>query len=85
MVSSYCQQNPDNVLPNPDNCAQFYQCGQINHVTGSYLRECIYPKLYDATSQTCKHFTEVQCGARYEPKAPCKISLLQWLNDDITS
>ncbi|XP_071175832.1 uncharacterized protein [Mytilus edulis] len=82
MINSYCRSNANLVLPSPDNCAQFYQCGEINHMTGSYLRECAYPKLYDASSQTCKHFTQVSCGPRHEPKAPCEYLQNQCHQDD---
>ena len=72
IINSFCTKNHGLVLPSPDNCAHFYQCGIYNQRTGSYLHECTYPNLYDVTTQTCKPFTEVNCGPRHEPKAPCK-------------
>jgi len=30
---------PNALMPNPNNCAQFYDCRQMNTMFGNYLRE----------------------------------------------
>jgi hypothetical protein len=40
IINSFCTKNHGLVLPSPDNCAHFYQCGIYNQKTGSYLHEC---------------------------------------------
>lgn len=70
-IPSFCHAYPTAVRPHPTNCAKYYDCSTAAF-GGSQNRECPYPQLFDAVSLTCKPFTDVQCGVRYEPKAPCK-------------
>ncbi|KAL5005503.1 hypothetical protein ScPMuIL_018959 [Solemya velum] len=68
-AAEFCRANADTILPHPLNCAQYYDCRQA--VGGSYLRECRYPQLFDIDSLTCRNFSDVICGRRYEPFTPC--------------
>ncbi|KAK3589928.1 hypothetical protein CHS0354_034946 [Potamilus streckersoni] len=77
MAGAFCSANPTEIIPHPTNCAQYYDCREA--IAGSYLRECRYPQLFDTTSLTCKNFTDVICGARYEPQAPCEYLQTQCL------
>lgn len=71
-VSSYCMIHPSGSLPNPKNCAQFYDCSVRDSEYGLYLKECQYPLLYEIETGTCQHYSKVNCGSRYEPVEPCK-------------
>lgn len=75
-ILSFCHAYPTAVRPHPTNCAQYYDCSTAAF-GGSQNRECPYPQLFDAVTLTCKPFTDVQCGVRYEPKAPCKYFVYQ--------
>lgn len=71
----YCEVNPSAVVPHPDNCAQYIDCRQKNTLLGNYRQECPYPQLVsltDSVGTPCKPFDSVICGARPEPKNPCK-------------
>lgn len=70
MVKSYCRVNVEAIFAHPRNCAQYYDCRQV--IGGSYLRECRYPQLFDERG-ICRNFSEVNCGERTEPEAPCKL------------
>lgn len=70
-VNGFCERQPGLVFPSFTNCAQFYECGRYNNKTGTYLHECAYPLLYDIDSKTCQYFTNVNCGERNVPQAPC--------------
>nr|XP_022322146.1 uncharacterized protein LOC111123822 isoform X3 [Crassostrea virginica] len=70
-VNGFCERQPGLVFPSFTNCAQFYECGRYNNKTGTYLHECAYPFLYDIDSKTCQYFTNVKCGERNVPQAPC--------------
>lgn len=80
-VPEYCQANPSEVLPDPDNCAQYFNCsdpairGSINgavNLPENYRKECQYPDLFDPVHKECQTFTAVNCSKRNEPQAPCK-------------
>lgn len=71
-INDYCERNPGLVFPSFASCAQFYECGRYNDITGTYLHECAYPLLYDTASKTCQHFTKVKCDERNVPYAPCQ-------------
>lgn len=80
-VPEYCQANPSDVLPDPDNCAQYFNCsdpairGSINgavNLPENYRKECQYPDLFDPVHKECQTFTAVNCSKRNEPQAPCK-------------
>ena len=60
------------MMAHPTQCAQFYDCSRPASLYGTYLHECQYPQMFDDVSGTCADFTAVNCGSRYEPKAPCK-------------
>ncbi|XP_065924132.1 uncharacterized protein [Magallana gigas] len=69
MVKKHCTEKPKDILPHPLQCAQYYDCRQA--IGDSHLRECRYPQLFDITTMTCKNFSDVTCGDRLEPQAPC--------------
>ncbi|XP_071165550.1 uncharacterized protein [Mytilus edulis] len=69
MIKSHCTINPSTIQPHLYQCAQYFDCGPT--IGGSYLRECKYPQLFDTTSMTCQNFSDVTCGPRIEPQAPC--------------
>ena len=73
-MTDYCIAHPTAALPNPDNCAQFYDCAVQQGEYGGHQRECEYPKLYSVETGTCQHFSRVNCGHRYEPITPCELS-----------
>ncbi|KAL4228860.1 hypothetical protein ACF0H5_011900 [Mactra antiquata] len=75
-IGSFCRAHPTEIRPHPTNCAQYYDCSAINFGR-SELIECTYPQLFDTTTSSCKPFLEVQCGVRYEPKAPCEYRYYQ--------
>lgn len=79
-VDGFCRRNPESVVPSLTNCAQFYACGDRNSFTGTYLHECVYPRLYDVSSGTCQDFWSVDCGDRPEPQAPCKFPVSSYLS-----
>ena len=77
----FCSIYPNALKPNPDNCAQFYDCRQQATLFGNYLRECPYLQLYSEVDNTCHSYTRpVNCGTRPEPKAPCKSKQLCFLS-----
>lgn len=63
----YCSVHPEAVLPDLEDCAKFFNCSE----PGIY-KECKYPKLFSLQSLSCQNFTEVNCGRRKEPQAPCE-------------
>lgn len=69
MVKKHCAEKPTDILPHPLQCAQYYDCSQA--IGDSHLRECRYPQLFDITTMTCRNFSDVTCGDRLEPQAPC--------------
>ena len=68
----FCTVRPSSMMAHPTQCAQFYDCSRPASLYGTYLHECQYPQMFDDVSGTCADFTAVNCGSRYEPKAPCK-------------
>ena len=83
-VPNYCKANPTEVLPDPDNCAHYYNCsiamattyrGGAPVVVSQKQMECPYPDLYDPVLKTCANFTSVNCKTRKEPQAPCKLMI----------
>ena len=82
-VPDYCQAHPTDVLPDPNNCAHYFNCSDRsssmvtraanqNSVPGNYRKECKYPQLFGMTKKRCRNFENVTCGNRTEPQAPCK-------------
>ncbi|XP_061184903.1 uncharacterized protein LOC133192909 isoform X1 [Saccostrea echinata] len=69
---AYCKRNPNERLPDPDNCARFFECSLPNSKYGSYVDECEYPKLYDSAAKRCRPFMQVNCGRRRIPIDPCE-------------
>ena len=61
-------------LENPGNCAQYVECrATVSHPQlGRHQAECPYPQLYSSITSRCENFDQVQCGKRFEPRAPCK-------------
>lgn len=85
-VPKYCQANPTEILPDPDNCAHYYNCSVAMATTfrsgtpvvvSQKQMECPYPDLYDPVRRMCANFTSIDCKQRKEPQAPCKYSLNQ--------
>lgn len=70
-VPGYCTVHPNAVLPDPDNCAKFYNCSEKNGLH----KECTYPDLFNPDGQICQEFLNVTCSTRKEPQAPCKFLL----------
>jgi hypothetical protein len=58
-------------IPSVTNCGQYYSCGNVASGQRHELQECAYPKLYSTVDNTCKDFSQVQCGQRFEPVEPC--------------
>lgn len=81
MATQYCKANPTEILAHQTNCAQYYDCRQA--VGGSYLRECRYPQLFLESNKTCRNFSDVQCGSRLEPQAPCEYLQTQCLQNAV--
>lgn len=81
MATQYCKANPTKILAHQTNCAQYYDCRQA--VGGSFLRECRYPQLFLEANQTCRNFSDVDCGARMEPQAPCEYLQTQCLQNAV--
>lgn len=80
-VPDYCKAHPDDVLPDPFNCGQYFNCSiedtimlrsRTPNSIGVFRMECTYPALFESSSRQCKHFENVQCENRPEPQAPCK-------------
>lgn len=80
-VPDYCKAHPYDVLPDPFNCGQYFNCStgatimvrsRTSNSIGVFRMECTYPALFDSSSRQCKHFENVQCENRPEPQAPCK-------------
>lgn len=80
-VPDYCKAHPDDVLPDPFNCGQYFNCSiedtimlrsRTPNSIGVFRMECTYPALFESSSRQCKHFENVECENRPEPQAPCK-------------
>lgn len=80
-IPDYCKAHPTELLPDPDNCAKFFNCSESlikprssrsSVAIGKFGYECPYPELYDTMLQMCSNFTQVRCTTRWEPMAPCK-------------
>lgn len=61
------------IRENLQNCAWFSirLSGKANE-TIDY--SCLYPYLFDLQTKECKHYSQVQCNQRFEPKDVCKNS-----------
>ena len=58
---------------NTESCAKYYDCRDAIPASGEpKLKECPFPYLFDEKLQECLHFSQVDCGTRYEPKDACK-------------
>ncbi|CAF1473477.1 unnamed protein product [Adineta steineri] len=59
-----------NINENHENCAWFsVQLSTTSNLTYHY--SCLYPFLFDLESKECKHYSQVQCNQRFEPKDAC--------------
>lgn len=63
-IRAYCEANPGEIKANPVNCAQYFDCGEESIKARMFLRECLYPHVFDYQSSTCVNFTLVDCGKR---------------------
>jgi len=60
-----------NITENSENCAWFsIQLSTNPNLTYPY--SCLYPFLFDLQTKECKHYSQVQCNQRFEPKDACK-------------
>ncbi|WAR27974.1 hypothetical protein MAR_013678 [Mya arenaria] len=73
LITTQCTQNPFAMLPDPDNCARYFNCSQRVTLPNlvQYQEECDYPFLFNTQTSACDDFSVVACGTRLEPKAPC--------------
>ncbi|KAJ8316009.1 hypothetical protein KUTeg_006023 [Tegillarca granosa] len=71
-IPDYCSAHPLAIVPNYDNCAQYYNCTQVLQSGRHEPIECQYPDLFSMTTMSCSRFTNVDCKQRHEPQAPCK-------------
>lgn len=72
-----CKNNPHQLLANPVDCAQYYDCSQKTSSMGQdYLKECKYPDLFSPVTKKCQDFQTVKCDKRPEPQAPCKYTFV---------
>jgi hypothetical protein len=82
-VTDYCKAHPKVILPDPDNCAHYFNCSDATTATitratmaaGNYRKECHYPDLYDDSIKQCNKFEMVNCSKKPEPQAPCKFEI----------
>ncbi|KAL3884669.1 hypothetical protein ACJMK2_024787, partial [Sinanodonta woodiana] len=72
LIEAYCTDHPDQIVPSPTNCAQYYRCATAGSSEVYLLQECMYPKLFSTEDGLCKFFVEVECGERFEPQEPCE-------------
>lgn len=70
-VPDYCQANPQDIIPDLENCAHFYNCSDVIHMKRVASMECTYPDLFSRVTLRCERFTTVTCDKRPEPQAPC--------------
>lgn len=66
-INEYCTKYGTEVFAHPLNCAQFVNCAQPQ----PRVLECGYPKLF--AGDKCYHHSQVTCGERFEPVAPCEL------------
>jgi hypothetical protein len=60
-----------NITENENNCAWFsIQLSPTPNITYDY--SCLYPFLFDLETKECKHYSQVKCNKRFEPKDACK-------------
>lgn len=71
-VRPICVDTPNALLPNPDHCAQYYDCQAESTTLGHFMKDCSYPQLFDEEHRQCRNYRDVECGTRYEPKSPCE-------------
>jgi hypothetical protein len=63
-VPDYCKAHPKAILPDPDNCAHYFNCSDATTATitratmaaGNYRKECHYPDLFDDSIKQCNNF-----------------------------
>lgn len=68
----YCSKRPFDKIANELNCATYFDCSKPRSIYGPYLQECSYPLLYDRNAKSCRAFSVVRCGKRFEPMEPCE-------------
>ncbi|XP_022302647.2 uncharacterized protein LOC111110440 [Crassostrea virginica] len=70
--SGKCTGKSDKIA-NTESCAKYYACRDaIPASSEPNLKECPFPYLFDEKLQECLHFSQVDCGTRYEPKDACE-------------
>ena len=72
-IPDYCKVHPAAMIPDPTNCAKFYNCSQNMATKTAVTSECKYPDLFSRVSNKCEKFQNVSCDTRKEPQAPCKL------------
>lgn len=75
----YCAANPSDIVPMPDNCAQYYNCTEMNSRIGGHVMECKYPDLFSTQTRSCQSFETVHCTKRMEPQAPCMLNFFSYI------
>lgn len=68
-----CANSNTGIHAKGDNCAQYYDCSAREATISSdqYVRECVFPLLFNAETKRCEHYDTVKCGARTEPLDAC--------------
>ena len=76
-VPQFCKANPNAIVRDEDNCAQYYNCSDKQSNIGDFLAECRYPDLFSDVYMNCRSFNTVSCDKRLEPQSPCKFVSLK--------
>nr|KAG5699073.1 hypothetical protein BaRGS_017756 [Batillaria attramentaria] len=70
-----CPANSALLLPIPDSCAMYIDCGKATKplVNDNHVFECPYPQLFSVTARKCVDFRQGEslCRGRPVPKSPC--------------
>ncbi|CAF1107575.1 unnamed protein product [Rotaria sordida] len=60
----------NNITEDNKNCAWF-SIQLLTIPKKTYHYSCLYPFLFDLQTKECKHYSQVQCNQRFEPKDVC--------------
>ncbi|KAK7486316.1 hypothetical protein BaRGS_00022486 [Batillaria attramentaria] len=70
-----CPANSALLLPIPDSCAMYIDCGKATKplVNDNHVFECPYPQFFSVTARKCVDFRQGEslCRGRPVPKSPC--------------
>lgn len=75
VLNFLCSKNQSSAIPDPANCAKFYDCSKLLSSTTlqDMTTECKYPDLFSVKDGKCQDFKSVNCTTRKEPMAPCML------------